>query len=216
MARPSGSTVGSARKKPSGRTASLLSSLKKLEKRFGQKNLANMIGIAPRSLRRYKDGTRVPRYDVAFKIKRAERLSRGLRKTKSVKKKALRAAKILDRHPEIKYFEKERVYRYAERKQIYIVDVSKADVPTLLEYLEGQGAEAAFFVASGVDPGTGKRVFASSPIMIFCYFKSVWESLYYATLEGINFGEGSKPGKINRRVDLVGVFHAPTAQEGQD
>ena len=82
------------------------SRIAKVEKRIGQRELAKILGVSPRSVRRYKEGTRKPRKDIYSKIVQLEKKSRGYRKTKSIKKKRARAKAIVKAHPEVKYYER--------------------------------------------------------------------------------------------------------------
>jgi len=191
-----------------GRAASL-SRIKKLEKRFGQRGLAKILGVDPRSIRRYKEGKRVPRYDVAYKLKRAEAKTRGPRKTKSVKKRRERLARAIARHPEIQYFEKRESYKYADTQHVVLYDVKKSEIEELVAYLDGEGCGAASLVLSGTDPKTDKREFYSTEVMELEDFADSWEELY----DDLRSRYQMRQTK-DQRIDLVGIrYLAPTAIE---
>jgi predicted transcriptional regulator len=194
--------------RPVGRGASL-SRIKKLEKRFGQRGLAKILGVSPRSIRRYKEGTRVPRFDVAYKLKRAEAKTRGPRKTKSVKKKRERVEKAIRLHPEIQYFEKREAYKYADTEHVVLYGVRKDEIEDLLEYLRDENCGAAFLVISGVDKKTDKREFYSTEVMELDDFSESWEDLYDELRSRYKMRQTEA-----QRVDLVGIkYHAPSVIE---
>ena len=152
------------------------SSIRKIEKRIGQRNLAKILGVAPRSIRRYKQGTRVPRFDIANKLKRIEKVSRGQRKTKSVKKKRQRAERLVERHPEVQYFEQRPKFKYADTEHFILRDVQESDIPDLIQYLIDQGCEAAFFVLEGIDQN-GEVVHYQTEVTYIYHFAESWEDL---------------------------------------
>jgi len=185
--------------------AALSSRINTLEKRIGQKNLAKMLGVSPRSIRRYKDGTRMPRKDIRFKIGRVERAATGLRKTKSIKRKTRRAEKIIREHPEVTYYEKRTSFDYAETDHIDLLNIRVADVEGLLEYLRDEGCDMAFFVIRGEDEKTGKERWYSSEIMVIDDFAENWRE----ELSGLMMQYNLKV----KQIDLIGIKHnAPTPQ----
>lgn len=193
-----------------GRGASL-SRIRKLEKRFGQRGLAKILGVSPRSIRRYKEGTRTPRFDIAYKLKRAERKTRGPRRTKSIKKKRERTARAIKLHPEIQYFEKREPFKYAETEHVVLYDVKKDEIPDLIAYLDEEGCGAAFLVISGVDRKTDKREFYSTEVMEIEDFAKAWKELY----DELRSRYDMRKTKA-QRVDLTGIkYHAPSVIERQ-
>lgn len=181
------------------------SNIAKLEKRFGQKNLAAMLGVSPRSVRRYKEGKRKPRYDINFKLGRLERSSRGLRKTKSITKMRRRSEKLIKERPELRYFEKTESFKYSDTDHITIFDVRKSEVEDLISYLAEQDCGACFFVVSGVDKN-GNRVYYSSEVMEAHDFAELWQELYD------NLSSRYDLRKLDKqRIDLVGIkYNAPS------
>lgn len=204
------SPLKTPRKVSAGR-GTFISDLKKLEKRFGQRNTAKLLGVNPRSLRRYKQGTRKPRFDVAYKLKRAESVTRGIRKTKSVKKKRARTLRAQIFHPELSYFEKKESFKYSDTDHIILYDVSKGDIPDLIQYLIEKNCGAAFIVLSGVDSKTKKRSFYSTEVMEINDFAEGWETLYEELFSRYEMR------KLTRlRIDLVGItYNAPSLVERQ-
>jgi len=191
-----------------GRRTSLKKRIEKIESRIGQKHLAEMLGVSPRSVRRYKQGTRIPRYGTIFKIKRIEKVAKGIRKTKSIKRKARRAEKIVKEHPEIIYFETRQEFKYAETEHIILRDIHFEDIDGLLGYLSVEGCEAAYFVVKGIDTTTRKEVFYSTEIMSLDDFSSAWEESLQGILEKYDFSVS--------QIDLIGIrYNAPSTQEGQ-
>ena len=193
-----------SRKRAAGRAA-LSKRIKTLEKRIGQRNLANMLGVSPRSIRRYKDGTRKPRKDIRFKIGRIERAAKGLRRTKSIKRKTRRAEKIVREHPEVTYYEKRKSFEFSETEHIDLLNIHVADVDGLLEYLRDEGCDMAFFVIRGIDEKTGKDRWYSSEIMVLDDFSEQWRE----ELSGLMMQYNMKVTQI----DLIGIKHnAPTPE----
>lgn len=185
-----------------------LRDLKKLEQRYGQKNLAKMIGVAPRSLRRYKQGTRVPRYDVVGKIKRAARIGKKVRRTKSIKLRKTRATAVMLIHPELAYFEKREAFKYSDTDHVILYDVGTEDIESLIGYLTEQGCGAAFFVISG-QPEKGKRKFYSSEVMEISDFSESWEDILSALRSQYDLRK-----MTTSRIDLIGIkYNAPSIIE---
>lgn len=185
--------------------AALSKRLSTIEKRIGQRNLAKMLGVSPRSIRRYKDGSRKPRKDIRFKIGRIERAAKGLRRTKSIKRKTVRAEKIVREHPEVTYYEKTTSFKYSETDHIDLLNIRLADVEGLLEYLRDEGCDMAFFVLQGTDEKTGKERWYSSEIMLIDDFAENWRE----ELSGLMMQYNLKV----KQIDLVGIKHnAPTPQ----
>jgi hypothetical protein len=198
------SKVKPSRKTTAGRRA-FLSNLKKLEKRVGQKNLANMIGVDPRSLRRYKQGTRTARFDIVAKVNKAARVAKGLRRTKSINLKTKRAVKALLEHPELPYFEKLESYKYSDTDHIILYDVAKEDIESLIAYLIEKDCGASYFVISGVDKND-KRRFYSSEVMEINDFAESWEDILNSLRDLYDFRNMSRS-----RIDLVGIiYNAPS------
>lgn len=196
--RKTSSKTTSRKVSEAGRGA-IISRLAKAEARLGQVNLAKMLGVSPRSVRRYKEGTRTPRADIAFILKRVEKASRGLRPTKSVNKKRARAEKIVREHPEVAYFEKRKNYEFAETEHIVLYDVINEDIPGLIGYLRDAGCDAAYFIAYG-----SERMYQSE-IMVLDDFAESWEIVLKELLKKYNF--------VAEQVDLIGViYHAPSDQ----
>jgi transcriptional regulator with XRE-family HTH domain len=182
--------------------------IKKLEERIGQVNLAKMLGVSTRSIRRYKEGTREPRADIYYKLRRVERAGKGIRKTKSIKRKKARAEKITREHPEIRYFEKRESYSAAETDHVIITDVHVEDIDGLISYLSDEGCESAFFVVSGID-SKGNEQFYSTEVMVLDNFSKNWERLLQEILDRYDF--------TLQKLDLVGIkYHAQTPQKGQE
>ena len=182
--------------------------IRKLEKRIGQKELSKIIGVAPRSIRRYKQGIRKPRLDVYHKLKKLEKVSRGLRKTKSINRKRERAKRIVEKHPEVKFFESRRDYRYSDTSHITVFDVEKKDIPIMIDYVIKEGCEAGYFVLSGVNR-EGRRVFYQTEIRTLVSLKEKWkEDLIDLWMEY------DMKAMTKVQYDLVGVlYHAPTVIE---
>lgn len=181
--------------------------LKKLESRIGQRNLAKMLGITPRSLRRYKQGTRKPRKDIRFKIGRIERAAKGIRKTKSIKRKRTRAEKIVREHPEVKYFETRKTFPYADTEHIDLLDIKISDVPDLIHYLKFEGCTMAYFVVHGTDRKTEKVRYYSSELKLIDDFAEEWEEI----LSGLMM----QYEMTVKKIDLIGImYYAPTTQKG--
>lgn len=165
-----------------------------------------MLGVSPRSIRRYKDGTRKPRRDVVFKLGRIVRVAKGIRRTKSVKRKRARTEKILREHPEVTYFEKRESFKFAETEHIDLIDIRVSDIPQLLEYLTFEGCDAAYFVVRGVDSKGAERYY-SSEIMSVDDFEENWEEVLSSLLMQYDL--------TVKQIDLIGIkYHAPTPQTG--
>ena len=204
---PSRKSFPNSRKTSSkaGRAATL-KRIKKLEERVGQKALASFLGVSSRSVRRYKQGTRRPGPEVLVRLRRAERYAKGLRKTKSIKRKSARKEKIIKEHPEVIYFEKRQDFKLSETEHIDLIDIHVEDIPGLIEYLQHEGCDAAFFIVSGFDK-RGEEQFYSSEVMDLEDFAESWEAVLAELLARYDF--------TPTRIDLIGIMHnAPTAQEG--
>jgi transcriptional regulator with XRE-family HTH domain len=188
-----------------GRRASLKAKIVKLEKKVGQKALARMLGVSPRSIRRYKKGTRYPNYAIRYKIGRAGKVSKGLRRTKSIKRKKARAEKLVSEHPEIIYFESRKSFEFAETQHIVLRDVKVEDVPKLVEYLIEEGADAACFIIKGIDTKTKEERYLSSEIMEIGDFSEDWEGVLSELMQRYDVRVQS--------VDLIGIkYNAPSLE----
>jgi hypothetical protein len=193
------------RKVRAGRGA-FSSRLKKLESRVGQKNLSKILGVSPRSIRRYKDGTRTPRADIRFKVGRMEKAAKGLRRTKSIKRKKLRAEKIIKAHPEVAYFETRKSFEYAETDHIDLVDIRISDIDALILYLIDEGCDMAYFLIGGVDR-TGIERYYSSELMLIEDFAEEWKEILAGLMMQYEM--------TVKRIDLIGIKHnAPSPQKG--
>ena len=205
MPRPHKSVAKKTSRKSSAGGAALSSRIKTLEKKVGQKNLAKILGVTPRSIRRYKQGTRKPQPPVLTRVKRAERYSTGMRKTKSVKTRKARIEKIIERHPESVYFETRKTFEFAETEHIDLLNVSMDDIEGLIGYLKEQGCDAAYFVIRGTDTKTLDERYASSEVMSLDDFAEAWEEELADILKQYNLHVD--------QIDLIGVKHyAPTPQ----
>lgn len=198
--------------KKAGRGASLKKRIKTLEARIGQKGVAKFLGVSPRSVRRYKQGTRKPGSEVLVRLRRSERVAKGLRRTKSIKRKAARKAKIILEHPEVLYFEARKAYFEAETGHIELHDVHVADIEGLIAYLREEGCDAAFFVVKGIDSSTleegfkREERFFSSEIMAIDDFAEDWRQVLAELL--------AQYGIIVKQIDLIGIkYNAPAPQK---
>jgi transcriptional regulator with XRE-family HTH domain len=183
----------------------LLKRIRKLEKTIGQKNLASFLGVSARSVRRYKQGTRRPIPSVLLRLRRIERVSKGLRKTKSIKRKGVRKAKIEREHPEVTYFEARKDYDIAKTEHIELIDIHLEDVPGLIEYLEYEGCAVAYFIVNGTEGR--KEVHYSSEAALLSDFKEGWRGILRDVMDRYDF--------ILKTIDLIGIIsHAPSPEEG--
>ena len=166
-----------------------------------------MLGVSPRSVRRYKEGTRAPRKDILFKLSRVAKASKGFRKTKSVKRRRARAEKIIREHPEVIYFETRKSFKYAETEHIDLFNIRVEDVDALIEYLTWEGCEAAYFVIHGIDSKTKEERCYSSEVMSLEDFSEAWREELSSLLQ--------QYGMRITQIDLIGIkYHAPSSQAG--
>ena len=196
-----------SRKRPvAGRAATLKSQITALEKKVGQKNLAKMLGVTPRSIRRYKQGTRKPKPPVMHRVKKAERYSSQYRPTKSIKRQSSRATAIIEKHPDVVYFERKEKYSEAQTEHIELLNVTSEDIEGLIGYLRDAGCDSAYFVIKGTDEKTHDERWASSEIMSLEDFSESWEAELADLLKQYNL--------FVEQINLIGVKHyapSPTA-----
>lgn len=140
-----------------------------------------------------------------MRVKKAERYSSPYRETKSKKTRTSRATNIIERHPDVVYFEKRSTYEFADTQHIDLLNVNTEDIEGLLAYLAEQGCEAAYFVIRGTDTKSGDERWASSEVMSLDDLGESWREELADLLK--------QYGLHVQQIDLIGIkYNAPTAQ----
>jgi len=189
--------------------------IKYIERRVGQKNLSEILGLNDRTIRRYKEGTRRPSSQVkenidltynVLKQKVRKPVKGRLQKSKNfekVKPDLIKAVKTAIK-PKYKYrIEK---FKEAQTEHLIITIHDINSISSTIDYLISQKCEAAYLVIRCKKAGSKK---------VLTYQTSIWEindfkGNYLADIAGITgkykINIFNNLGEVD--IDVVGVRYA--------
>jgi len=192
--------------------------IKYIERRVGQKNLSEILGLNDRTIRRYKEGTRRPSSQVKENIDLTYNILK--QKVKRPVKGRVQKAKVFNKvkpelvkkvspviRPEFKY----RIEKFKEAQTEHlIITIHDIDsISSTIDYLIKQKCEAAYLVIRAKKAGSKK---------VLTYQTSIWEindfkGNYLADIAGITgkykINIFNNLGEVD--IDVVGVRYAETS-----